>query len=72
MQVNNKDMTQQEFDYSFALKRMMNDLQWVKEDLRQAKVVGIQGLSEGALRNIEDRLSDLNSAVVNALKTVGM
>jgi hypothetical protein len=72
MQVNNKEMTQQEFDYSFALKRMMNDLAFVEEDLRQAKVVGIQGLSHGALRNIEDRLSDVKSAVVNGLKTVGM
>ena len=70
--MNNKEMTQQEFDYSFALKRMMNDLTFVEEDLRQAKVVGIQGLSEGALKNIEMKISDLKSAVVNGLKTVGI
>ena len=50
----------------------MNDLTFVEEDLRQAKVVGIQGLSEGALKNIEMKISDLKSAVVNGLKTVGI
>jgi hypothetical protein len=72
MQVNNKEMTQQQFEYSFALKRMMNDLTFVEEDLRQAKTVGIQGLSQGALQNIEMKISDLKSAVVNGLKTVGV
>jgi hypothetical protein len=68
----NRDMTEKQFSYTFALKRMMNDLCLVEEDLRQAKDVGIQGLSGGALRSIEMRMEDLKSAVVNALKTVGV
>jgi hypothetical protein len=68
----NRDMTEKQFSYTFALKRMMNDLCLVEEDLRQAKDVGIQGLSGGALRSVEMRMDDLKSAVVNALKTVGV
>jgi hypothetical protein len=68
----NRDMTEKQFSYTFALKRMMNDLCLVEEDLRQAKDVGIQGLSGGALRGVEMRMEDLKSAVVNALKTVGV
>lgn len=72
MQVNNKEMSEQQFEYSFALKRMMNDLTFVEEDLKQAKTVGIQGLSEGALKNIEIKIGGLKSAVINGLKTVGI
>jgi hypothetical protein len=68
----NRDMTEKQFSYTFALKRMMNDLCLVEEDLRQAKDVGIQGLSDGALRSVEIRMDDLKAAVVNALKTVGI
>ena len=67
----NRDMTEKQFSYTFALKRMMNDLCLVEEDLRQAKDVDMQGISDGALRSIEMRMDDLKSAVINALKTVG-
>lgn len=67
----NKDMNQQEFDYSLSLKRMMNDVMLVEEDLRQAKTVGIKGVSDGALRIIEGRIYDLKAAIYNGLKTVG-
>jgi hypothetical protein len=70
--LSNKDLTQKQFSYTFALKRMMNDLCLVEEDLRQAKDVGMQGVSGGALRSVEMRMDDLKSAVVNALKTVGI
>ena len=67
----NVDMTDNEFQYSFACKRMMNDLLVVEDDLRQAKNVGINGLSKGALQNVEGRIYDLKAAILNALKTVG-
>ena len=67
----NRDMTKKQFSYTLALKRMMNDLCLVEEDLRQAKDVDMQGISDGALRSIEMRMDDLKSAVINALKTVG-
>ena len=66
----NADMTDNEFQYSFACKRMMNDLLVVEDDLRQAKNVGINGLSKGALQNVEGRIYDLRAAILNALKTV--
>lgn len=68
----NKDMSETEFNYSIALKRMMNDLYVLEEDLRQAKSVGTKGLSEGALRIIEGRVYDLQAAILNGLKTVGI
>jgi len=67
----NKDMDQKDFDYTLALKRMMNDVLIVEEDLRQAKTVGIKGVSEGALRIVESRIYDLKAAIYNGLKTVG-
>ena len=67
----NKDMNQQEFDYSLALKRMMNDVMLVEEDFRQAKPFGIKGVSDGALRIIESRIYDLKASIYNGLKTVG-
>lgn len=56
--------------YTIALKRMMNDLTIVQHDLDTAKLVGMQGVSHGALTNVEGRLYDLKAAVLNALKTV--
>jgi copper homeostasis protein CutC len=66
----NKDMSEQEFNYTYACKRMMNDLYILEHDLKQAKTVGMQGISKGALTNVEARLYDLQAAILNALKTV--
>jgi len=68
----NKDQTEQEFAFTFACKRMMNDLAYVQNSLEGAKHVGMQGDSDAALRNVEGRLYDLKAAVLNALKTVGI
>lgn len=68
----NREMTSQEFLFSFAIKRMMHDISLIEEDFRQAKTVGMQGDSEAALRNIEGRIFDLRAAGYNALKTVGI
>lgn len=67
----NKDMTEQEFHYTFACKRMMNDLLILEAGLVNAKSVGMQGVSKGALTNVEGRIYDLKAAIYNALKTVG-
>lgn len=67
----NADMTEQEFAYTFACKRMMNDLYILEAELKNAKSVGMQGDSAGALKNIESRIYDLHAAILNALKTVG-
>lgn len=67
----NSEMTDAEFHYSLSLKRMMNDLIILEDDLRNAKTVGMQGISKGALQNVEGRIYDLKAAIYNALKTVG-
>lgn len=66
----NKEMTEQEFAYTFACKRMMNDLYIIENDLQAAKLIGMQGVSAGALSNVEGRIYDLQAAILNALKTV--
>jgi hypothetical protein len=66
----NKDQTDQEFAYTYALKRMMHDLAPVSVHLTTAKSAGMQGLSGGALIVIENELALLKSAIANALKTV--
>jgi hypothetical protein len=67
----NKEMTQQEFDYSIALKRMAHKMEYLMVELESAKCVGMQGVSKGALVNVEGRIYDLKAAIYNALKTVG-
>ena len=66
----NKDMSGKEFAYTFSCKRMMHDLYVIEHELKAAKLVGMQGDSAGALRNVEGRLYDLKAAILNALKTV--
>lgn len=68
----NKDMSDMEFHYTVALKRMMNDVLIVEEDLRQAKAVGTKGVSHGALLSIEGAIYDLKASIYNGLKTVGI
>ena len=64
-------MTPQQFNYSISLKRMMNDIYLLEEDLTNAKSVGMQGVSHGALMNIESCIVDLKKSIDNAIKTVG-
>ena len=66
----NADMTQQEFDFSIAVKRAIHRLNYVEMELESAKNVGMQGISRGALSNAEGRIYDLKAALYNALKTV--
>jgi hypothetical protein len=66
----NSEMTMPEFNYTYALKRMMHDLALVKEDLRSAQTVGMQGLSHGALVRVEENLLILELSIRQALKTV--
>jgi hypothetical protein len=67
----NKEMTQQEFDYSIALKRMAHKMEYLRVELESAKCVGMQGVSKGALIVIENEMNLLRSAIYNGLKTVG-
>lgn len=66
----NRDMTREEFDYSIALKRMVHKMEYLRLELDAAKAVEINGLSKGALRNVEGRMFDLKAAIYNALNTV--
>ena len=67
----NKEMTQAEFDYSIALKRMAHKMEYLRVELDSAKAVGMQGVSKGALIVIENEMDLLRSAIYNGLKTVG-
>lgn len=67
----NRDMNQMEFDYSHAVKRAIHQLNYVKMELESAKNVGMQGISDGALRQAEIAAADLKISLYNALKTVG-
>lgn len=66
----NVDQTEQQFQYTFACKKMLHELEAVMLYLDGAKSVGMQGLSKGALQNVEGRIYDLKAAIYNALKTV--
>lgn len=66
----NAEQTDEEFAYTFACKKMMNDLYILEAHLKSAKTIRINGLSKGALTNIEARIYDLQDAILNALKTV--
>ena len=68
----NAAMTEEEFAYTFMCKRMMNDLYLIESTLNGAKLVGLQGVSKGALQNVEGRIYDLRAAILNALKTVAV
>jgi hypothetical protein len=66
----NRDQSPEEFIYTFACKKMLHELERVGVFLDEAKLVGLQGDSAGALRNVEGRIYDLKAALYNALKTV--
>lgn len=68
----NAQMTQQEFDYSLAMKKMLHKIEYLQLELDAAKAVGMQGESAGAARIVESRIYDLKAAIYNALKTVGI
>lgn len=67
----NKDMTRQEFDFSYAIKKAIHRLNYVEMEIESAKNVGMQGVSKGALIVAENEVSILKAALYNALKTVG-
>lgn len=66
----NKDQTQQEFAYTFAIKKALHELAYVSQHIDTAKGVGLQGLSDGAVRQAAVAVADLRAALYNALKTV--
>lgn len=66
----NKDQTPEEFIYTFACKKMLHELARVNVYLDEAKTHAPQGLSKGAIQNVEGRIYDLKAALYNALKTV--
>lgn len=66
----NREQTPQEFQYTFAIKRILHDLEEVMVELNTAKSAGMQGVSKGALSTVELRIYDLKAACYNALKTV--
>lgn len=66
----NKDQTEQEFAYTYACKKMLHELEYLRVHLDTAKSAGMQGISQGALNTIEIRMHGLRTAIYNALKTV--
>jgi hypothetical protein len=66
----NAQQTAQEFQYTLAIKKILHDMELLTVHLNTAKSAGIQGVSAGALRNVEGRMFDLKAACYNALKTV--
>jgi hypothetical protein len=66
----NRDQSPEEFIYTFACKKMLHEIESISVYLDEAKLVGLQGDSAGALRNVEGRVYDLKAALYNALKTV--
>jgi hypothetical protein len=67
----NSEMNEKEFKFSVGLKRAMNDLLIFEDEILRLKGVAPQGLSRGAMTNVEGRVYDLKAALINALKTVG-
>ena len=66
----NAEQTEQEFAYTFACKRMLHEIEYLRVHLDTAKGAAPQGLSKGAIQNVEGRIYDLKAALYNALKTV--
>ena len=66
----NREQTPEEFIYTFACKKMLHELSRVSVYLDEAKNHAPQGLSKGAIQNVEGRVYDLKAALYNALKTV--
>ena len=66
----NKDQTEQEFQYTLAIKKILHEMEYLRIHLDTAKGAGLQGVSNDALHNIEGRMYDLKAALYNALKTV--
>jgi len=70
MMKSNAEQSPQEFAYTFACKKMLHEMEAVMLYLNEAKSVGMQGVSRGALQTVEGRIYDLKAALYNALKTV--
>lgn len=66
----NREQTDQEFQYTYACKRMLHEIEYLRVHLDTAKSAGMQGVSRGALSTVELRIYDLKAALYNALKTV--
>lgn len=66
----NREQTQQEFNYTYAIKKAIHRLNYVEMEIESAKNVGMQGVSKGALIVAENEVSILKAALYNALKTV--
>jgi hypothetical protein len=66
----NAEQTPEEFIYTFACKKMLHELARVGVYLDEAKTHAPQGLSAGAIHNVEARVRDLRDSLYNALKTV--
>ena len=66
----NREQTEQEFNYTYAIKKAIHQLNYVTMEIESAKSVGMQGVSKGAIQSAEIRLYDLKVALYNALKTV--
>lgn len=70
MSKSNREQTPEEFQYTLAMKKILHDTEQIHLEIMAAKSVGLQGLSLGALSNVEGRLYDLKAACYIALKTV--
>ena len=66
----NREQTEQEFQYTLAMKKILHDTEYLMLQLNAAKSAGLQGVSKGALSTVELRIYDLKAACYNALKTV--
>lgn len=66
----NAQQTEEEFRYTLACKKMLHEMEICLLYLDEAKSVGMQGISRGAISTVESRIYDLKAALYNALKTV--
>lgn len=66
----NKDMTDREFAYTYACKRMMNECVLMQDQVDTAKLAATQRKSLGAMVRVEVELEALRQAILDALKTL--
>lgn len=67
----NREMTEQEFAYTSILKRSMNDLLFLINEIEQARTVAPHEDAEDIVNVIETGLQNVRYDILHALKTVG-
>lgn len=68
----NKDMTAQEFSFSVIMRRIMNDLLIIEDNIEQAKGVAPVGNAMATVALLDKEIHEAQENVKRALKCVGM